>query len=299
MPELNDQELIEELKRRFAEKERALYDLRMTTRRLEDVNRRLVESERLKSDFLSNIRNEINNPLAAIHALAREIASGAVADPADCAALAASIYQESFALDLQMRNILCAAEIEAGETALSVAHVDVARLVADLVGSFELQAQAAGIRLLHTESDERGPEAGGGFCTDAAKLQVILGNLLSNALKFSHGGGEVVVEARVLPGTLSLSVRDGGIGIDEADHRAIFERFRQLEGGRTKSYAGHGLGLSIVQALVEFLGGSVAVESARGRGSSFTVRLPEAAAEAAAGVFSDAGNEFFFTDEKF
>lgn len=107
------------------------------------------------------------------------------------------------------------------------------------------------------------------------------------------------MEAGCVPGTLTLSVRDAGIGIDEADHRAVFERFRQLEGGRSKSYAGHGLGLSIVQALVEFLGGTVALESARGRGSTFTVRLPEADVEEAAGVFADAGNEFFFTDEKF
>jgi signal transduction histidine kinase len=92
-----------------------------------------------------------------------------------------------------------------------------------------------------------------------------------------------------------LSVRDFGAGIDKKDHEAVFERFRQLESGATKHHAGHGLGLSIVKASVELLGGSISLESAAGKGALFTVSLPEA--DTNAGDFISEGTEFFDSAE--
>jgi signal transduction histidine kinase len=264
----------------------------MTTRRLEDVNRRLVESEALKGHFLSNIRNEINNPLAAIIAMAGEISAGIARDPAECRALAAAIQGEAFSLDFQMRNIFCAAEIEAGEAIPTTAQVDVRALVDTTVSSFGPLAAASGL-VVQTLWDEQ-PGSGALFATDPAKLALILANLLSNAIKFGGGGGVVLVTVHRGAGELKLGVEDRGIGIAPQDHGAIFERFRQLEGGLAKGYAGHGLGLSIVKALVELLGGTVTVESAVGAGSRFTAQIPETTGAGGEDVFADAGNEYFF-----
>lgn len=292
MQRLSDEELLKELADRVGEKNRALFDLRMTTGKLEEVNRRLVESEALKGHFLSNIRNEVNNPLAVIYAMAGEISAGIARDPAESAALATAIQSEAFNLDFQMRNIFCAAEIEAGATLPTAARVDLRALVESTVSSFAPLAAAQGLELRTTWEED--PGAGPLFSTDPAKLQLVLANLLSNAVKFSAGGGEVLVAVQRRPGELRVVVADPGIGIDPADHAAIFERFRQLESGLVKGYAGHGLGLSIVKALLEMLGGGITVDSAAGRGCRFTARLPETGDAGGGDVFADAGNEFFF-----
>ena len=292
MHQLSDEDLLKELAERVEVKNRALFDLRMAGKRLEEVNRRLVESEALKGRFLSNIRNEINNPLAVISAIAAEISAGIARDPAECRTLSAAIQSEAFTLDFQMRNIFCAAEIEAGEALPIAAQVDLRALVVAAVSSFGPLAAAQGLELQTSWEEEPGVESL--FVTDPAKLQLILENLLSNAVKF--GGGSVVVQVTVHRGAdeLRLSVEDQGIGIDPADHAAIFERFRQIESGLVKGYAGHGLGLSIVKALLELLGGTITVDSAAGRGSCFTALIPQTRGAGGEDVFADAGNEFFF-----
>jgi len=292
MPQLSDEDLLKELACRVEEKNRALFDLRMTTRRLEEVNRRLVESEALKGHFLSNIRNEINNPLAVIIAMAGEISAGIARDPAECRALSAAIQGEAFTLDFQMRNIFCAAEIEAGEAIPTAAQVDLRALVEATVSSFGPLAAAQGLELRTDWEEEPGVEPF--FATDPAKVQLILANLLSNALKFGSKDTEVKVTVHRGADEVRLSVEDRGIGIDPADHAVIFERFRQLEGGLAKGYLGHGLGLSIVKALLELLGGTVTVNSAAGRGSCFTALIPETSGAGGEDVFANAGNEFFF-----
>jgi signal transduction histidine kinase len=292
MHRLSDEDLLKELAERVEEKNRALFDLQMASRRLEEVNRRLVESEALKGHFLSNIRNEINNPLAAISAMAAEISVGLTRDPAECRTLAAAIQAEAFNLDFQMRNIFCAAEIEAGEALPTIALVDLRTLVEATAASFGALAAAQGLALQTTWTED--PGIGPLFATDPAKLQLILANLLSNAVKFGTGGAQVQVRIHRSGDALRLSVEDQGVGIDAADHAVIFERFRQLEAGLAKGYPGHGLGLSIVKALLELLGGTITVDSAAGRGSRFTALIPENRDAGGVDVFADAGNEFFF-----
>jgi signal transduction histidine kinase len=292
MSKLSDEDLLKELADRVDEKNRALFDLRMTTRRLEEVNRRLIESEALKGHFLSNIRNEINNPLAAIVAMAGEIAGGNAREPAECRTLAAAVQAEAFSLDFQLRNIFRAAEIEAGDALPMPARVDLRAVVDATVGSFAPQAAQKGL-VVRTDWDIA-PGLDDEFTTDPAMLQQILANLVSNAVKFSHGGGEVRVGVRRAAEELRLGVEDRGIGIDPADHGAVFERFRQLESGLAKGYAGQGLGLSVVKGLVELLGGRIVIDSAVGRGSRFTASIPETRTTGTEDVFADAGNEFFF-----
>jgi len=285
METLTDQELITALQQRFDFNRRALNDLQALTSKLEATNRRLQESEALKSHFLSNIRNEINNPLASIIGLARQLAGGA-ADAGAAAAVAGLIFAEAFHLDFQMQNIFAAAELEAGEASPEVARIDVACIVDGVISSLRHQAEAKGIRF-----DCRGEEALP-FVTDAGKLSLMLSNLVANAIEFTPAGGEVEVAYVVDDGVLQVSVRDSGPGIDEEMRDAIFDRFRQLDTGSTKNHRGHGLGLSVVGALAQLLGGSIRPEEAADGGALFLLALPAAAAEA--DVLAPEGNLFLF-----
>lgn len=282
MNKLTDQQLIDALRERLDFNRRALNDLQALTGKLETTNRRLQESEALKSHFISNIRNEINNPLTAILGLAGQLMAGAGSTPE----LARLIYAEAFYLDFQLENIFLAAELEAGEALPAPVRVDVAALVADLLA--QLEHWHAG-KNLSIRADVAAPLW---FSTDAAKLHRMVLNLLANAVEFSPPGGEVTVTAVSADGMLRLSVRDQGPGIDAALHEAVFDRFRQLDAGSTKNHRGHGLGLSVIRALADLLGGSVVLEDAPGGGCRFTLTLPEAKVETDAAA--EQGNVFLF-----
>ncbi len=132
------------------------------------------------------------------------------------------------------------------------------------------------------------------FTGDPAKLELVLANLLADVMKFSGGGPSVEANMHRDADELRLSVADRGVGIASADHAAIFERFCRRATGLVKGERGHGLGLSIVKAFLELQGGTITVASAAGRGSSFTVVIPEITGTGEADVFAAAGNEFFF-----
>jgi signal transduction histidine kinase len=272
MSRLSDEELIEEIRRRFEFNHNALSDLRALTRKLESMNEKLQESERVKSQFLSNIRNEINNPLSAIMGLSSQL-RGCRQDAELCARTAAMIYAEAFNLDFQLQNVFVAAELEAGEAEPDYALVDVATVIGGCLDKLS-QRSAEKQLVVRTVLGE-----GLSFPTDAQKLQTIVMNLLSNAVEFSRPGGTVEVQAGLQGDDLSISVIDAGPGIAATDREAIFDRFRQLETGTTKSHRGHGLGLSICWSLVELLGGTIDVDSRLDVGSRFVVFLPRPAVE--------------------
>ena len=113
------------------------------------------------------------------------------------------------------------------------------------------------------------------FPADARMLKLVLSNLLANAAEFTDDAGEISITAVIGADGLHLALRDNGVGIDPADQKAIFDRFHQLENGTTKKHRGHGLGLSIVAALVELLGGELTLESQPDQGCCFSLHLPE------------------------
>lgn len=297
MKKLSDNEIIGELKRRLEESRRALHDIEGATKRLETVNRKLQESEAMKSNFLSNIRNEINNPLSSIMALSEQIMKGDI-EASMAPDMAALIFSETFELDYQLKNIFMAAELEAGESAMSVARLDLDVFVHHMLRTFDHRLKARNIKV---EVD-----CGGGpdcenieFKTDPEKLQAIMVNLLGNAIEFSHDGKRIWISALVKDGKLTLRVRDEGPGIAKEHAKQIFDRFSQVETGARKSHKGHGLGLSIVKALVDIMGGYVTLKSTVGEGCEFIVTVPEVAG-APDDVFSVDGNELIFdADEEF
>jgi signal transduction histidine kinase len=291
MEQMSDDLLLQELNKRFLDTKKALHDMKVMNEKIEKLNSKLAESERMKSNFLSNIRNEINNPLTSILGMARELA-GPGKDEARRQVMADLIYTEAFELDFQLSNIFMAAELEAGEVTLSPAQIGLDAIVNRLVSAFGHKARekkiTVEILVLPGAQHEKLL-----FTTDPEKLRLIAANLLANAIEFTPEGTRVTIEVKLQDKTLGLSVRDQGSGIPEAERQRLFERFHQLDQGSTKKHKGHGLGLSITKALAEVLGGKVHVAFAPEGGTVVQVTIPELAGKDG-DIFSEDGNEFLF-----
>ena len=297
MENISDERLLEELKARLEQSRRSLSDISVLNRKLVEMNRRLEQSESLKSNFLSNIRNEINNPLNAIIGLAGHLAA-LVNDP-QAGEVATMIFSEAFNLDYQLRNIFIAAELEAGEAQPNIELVDVVSVIINILDSFRATADTKQVTLNFTlmGADDQGRIY---FPTDAEKLQVIVSNLVANAIEFSTEGGQIDLLIGHLGSELHIQVKDQGIGIAEEDLERIFDRFTQLDTGSTRAHHGHGLGLSITKALLDLLQGTIQVQSSPGVGSVFSVTLFPAAFDESGVTFAEGGNLFLFDemDEK-
>lgn len=287
---LTDAALLNELKIRFEQNQKMLEAQKKMIRQVEDLNEKLIESEMLKGHFLSNIKNEINNPLAAILGLSNSIMSNSH-DKGKVAVNSALIHKEIVNLNFQLGNIFCAAEIEAGEKSPEISNVNISALIESAIGIFEDTAKQKNIHVKFNYTTKTS------FKTDAAKLHLILSNLLSNAIKFGGECSEITVKTDIDKDQLIINVIDNGVGIAEEYHAAIFDRFKQLESGTMKAYEGHGLGLSVVKSLVDILNGEIEVESVEGYGSAFTIKLPEGLPLSDDLQFSSSGNDFLFEDD--
>jgi signal transduction histidine kinase len=269
-------------------------ELRTLIKTLESMNDKLRESESIKTHFLSNIRNEINNPLSSIMGLSQLIIEGSHLTFDVIQQAATTIYSESFDLDFQLRNIFVAAELEAGDYIPSISYMDAQSLILSIVSSWKHKAERKNITIAHSYQSIYETEKERYFKSDPEKLKLILSNLLSNAIEFSLNGGRVELAAKRDVLNLVLSLRDYGIGFDKEDQKKIFERFRQLDSGLTRKHGGQGLGLSITKDLVELFGGTISVTSYKGQGSIFTVSIPESQTSETIDTFSDDGNVFVF-----
>lgn len=296
MERMSDDVLLEELNKRFLDNKKALQAMKVMNEKIEKLNVKLGESERLKTNFLSNIRNEINNPLTTILGMARELA-GPMKDENMRLLMASMIYNEAFDLDFQLKNIFMAAELEAGEATLSKAQVDVIALTRSVISSFSHKAQEKKLTIDFADQGSQQDDQRLLFSTDPGKLRLVFANLVANAIEFSHAGTNVSIELRKENNSLHVSIADKGIGIPDQERERLFERFHQLDGGSCKKHKGHGLGLSITKALAEILGGKVFVAQAPGGGTLFRVVIPESPDDGDR-VFSEDGNEFLFESGK-
>ena len=292
--QLTDEELLSELKRRFDENKKMLEDERLLIEELNNVNQKLLASENLKSNFLSKIRNEINNPIASILELSKNIKEGQM-DVESMKRFASLIFSETFDLDFQLRNIFLSAEIEAGESPLSVISVNITSIVSNVIDSFKAKIDKKGIELIYNNTIEQNTI----FKTDSEKLHLILCNLLANAIQFNDYGGKIEIDTKIEDNKFFFSIKDNGIGIAEDELEKIYDRFHQIESGATKTYGGHGLGLSITKALLEILEGKIIVYSNIGVGSNFIIEINQLdLTEGDEDVYSSDGNDFLFDQEE-
>jgi signal transduction histidine kinase len=235
---------------------------------LAQSNVALYESNRLKSEFLANVSHELRTPLNSILGFA-ELAKEGAGDPKVGRYMQNIVSSGKNLLNL-ITDLLDLAKIEAGRMEVRSEPLSLSDLFEGLVSLLKpltearrlnIEAQAAGdIPILHT---------------DPAKLQQILYNFLSNAIKFSPDATTIFLEAvRADDQAVRISVRDQGPGIAPDKQQLIFEKFRQLDASVTRQHGGTGLGLAIAHELAHLLGGRVGVESIPGEGATFWVVLP-------------------------
>lgn len=290
MYKLSNEELIQELKLRFYEKNKALCELKNLNEELKTANKKLEESEALKSHFIANIANEIRNPFASILGIANSILSADKEDWNTIIPMISHIYSEVFYLDFQFKNIYTAAKLEAGQISPENCRVNIQTILLKLAESFKYEALKKNISIAINEGSEGEKDIY--FNTDPEKLKLIIANLLSNAIKHSYKSGKIEMNYTIADKYLTISVQDYGEGISEKNRRIIFDRFKRGDSGINSINRGHGLGLSVNKALLEILDGKIEVETDLNKGTTFTVVLPESDIEIA-GIAGD-DNELIF-----
>jgi signal transduction histidine kinase len=232
-------------------------------RRTVDELRRLSA---LRADFVSLVSHELRSPMAAVIGAARTLqARWRELQPEQRESFLALIGDETTRLAALIGDVLDTSRIDAGTFTYRFSDVDIGALVRDTVATAAVGQDEVPIV---AEVAPGVPVVRG----DPERLRQIFGNLIDNAVKYSPTGEPVDVRVSQANGSVVVSVRDHGPGINPADQRLIFEKFGRVAAGNTKP--GTGLGLYIARSIVETHGGTIAVSSAPGRGSTFTVKLP-------------------------
>ncbi len=237
------------------------------------TDERLVD--KLKDDFVATASHELRTPLAAIYGAAKTLERTDVVDPDGVDRLISIITAESERLARVIDDILLASHLDSGRLRLSAERLDPATFAEEVAESMQRQLDN-GVTLA-VESSEPVP----GLEVDPSKLRRVLVNLLENAIKYSPGGGQVVLRVDADNGRVRLRVHDEGLGIPPGEQQRIFEKFYRADPQLARGVGGTGLGLYICRELVQRMGGEIEVESEPGRGSTFTVELPPAKAAAA------------------
>jgi signal transduction histidine kinase len=241
--------------------------LARTSAELQASLERIRELDRLKSQFFSNISHELRTPLTLITAPLQELLHRGL-PPETSRGTLQVILRNALRLRRLIDGIFDLARLEEGRLRLRVTTLDIRTLVQGVVAAFQPAADTMGIKLrLEVQQGDKV------VLGDADQLEVVLTNLLGNALKFTDRGGSVLVRVGEEEGGMVLEVADTGPGIPEAEQPYIFERFRRVESPGRKQ-EGAGIGLALVKELVELHGGTVQVRSSPAQGASFLVRLP-------------------------
>ncbi len=265
----NQQVELEQINAHLEEQTRALAAQRDG---LERAQAELQRASAYKSEFLANMSHELRTPLNSSLILAKLLAEnrdGNLND--DQIKFAETIYSAGNDLLILINDILDLSKIEAGKLEVRPEEVALGRFRDELVDVFRPVAHEKGIELQAVLE----PDLPATVFTDPTRLQQVVKNLLSNALKFTERGGVELRVRRAPGGRVAFAVKDTGIGIPREQHQAIFEAFRQADGATNRKYGGTGLGLSISRDLAQLLGGELTLDSAPGRGSTFTLLVPE------------------------
>jgi signal transduction histidine kinase/CheY-like chemotaxis protein len=263
--------------------EKTQADMKKTQVALETKAQQLELASQYKSEFLANMSHELRTPLNSLLILAQLLAENKAGNLTDKQVEYAQTINSSGSDLLKLINdILDLSKVEAGKMEVSADDVSLSELMETIEQKFRPVALDKGLAF-HIQVANDLPAV---LQTDAQRLQQILNNLLSNAFKFTENG-EIQLTLRYvhheevsplifdIAQTIAISVTDTGIGIPEAKQQLIFEAFQQVDGTTSRRFGGTGLGLSISSQLAMLLGGEIQLQSEEGRGSTFTLYLPE------------------------
>jgi PAS domain S-box-containing protein len=271
--QVENERLYEALKRLNSELEQrireATADLAEQNARLQWQSQEVERANKLKSEFLASMSHELRTPINALIGYSALMLDGVLGEvnPRQSDALLRGRAAAEHLLAL-INDILDLAKIEAGKMPLHLEDVSLREVTTEVTQQIEPMVRKKQLDFTIDVSPDCPV-----IYSDRTKIKQVLLNLLSNAVKFTNKGS-VTVQAECAPGGVRIDVIDTGIGIRPSDLQAIWEDFRQVDQSRTREFPGTGLGLSITRKLLERLGGSVAVQSKYGEGSTFSVFLP-------------------------
>ncbi|MEO6725633.1 MAG: ATP-binding protein [Blastocatellia bacterium] len=226
--------------------------------------------ERIRQEFLSNVSHELRTPLAAITAYTETLIDGGIDDADNSLRFLHTIHRNAERMRALVNDVSELSAIESGAVKLSAERLLLRQLVSDIFNGLAPRAVQHGVRLDNQVAEE--------FCVtaDRRRLEQILINLVDNAIKFNHPGGNITVTAEHDNAHHQIiRVRDTGSGIPAEHLPRVFERFYRVDRARSRDAGGTGLGLAIVKHLALAHGGEAYVISEAGQGSEFSIKLPQ------------------------
>ena len=239
------------------------------------ANKELIIANKTQGEFLVNISHELKTPLNVIFSTAQLFdlycKSGSLDNKKNSIVkYIESIKQNSYRLSKLINNIVDLSKIEAGFFKLNLSNNNIITVVEEIVMSVTSLIECKGLNIIFdTDVEEKI------IACDTEKIERIVLNLISNAIKFSDIGNEIFVDVKDKKEFVEISVKDNGIGIEEEHLDMIFDRFKQVDKSLSRNAEGTGIGLSLVKSIVELHGGSISVQSEFGKGSKFIVKLPK------------------------
>lgn len=231
-----------------------------------DVTERM-KGEQMRREFTANVSHELKTPLTSISGFAEIISDGFV-KPEDTRKFAGRIFKEAQRLITLVNDVIKISQLDEGKLPYEREETDLYELCREILRRMEERASAAGVHLYL-----KGPHKK--ITTVQTILDEVLNNLCDNGIKYNKKGGNLTVTIEEGEGETRISVEDQGIGIPAEDQKRVFERFYRVDKSHSKAIGGTGLGLSIVKHGAMYLGAEVKVESTLGKGSTFTLVLPE------------------------
>lgn len=285
LEKLSDKILLKEIGRRFEEKSASVKEMEEMTKKLLELNEKTKESEKIKSQFLSLIKNEFNNPISSLLNLTNSLVNNINTDRA--LELSKLINLEASKLDFFFKNIFAATEIEAGEIANYYSSINLNSIVKDVIDNLKEICEDKNLKINFTNNCH------GEVISDSEKIYLIILNLVSNACEYSFKNSEINIIIDGDDRSFLISVEDFGEGINSKIKEEIFNRFSKFNSGETRAESGLGLGLSVVLAEMEALEGIIDFQSERGE-TVFNIKIPKVNKELETIDNSASSNEFFF-----
>ncbi|MFD1697334.1 response regulator [Roseibium aestuarii] len=261
-----------QLEEQTQELERQRDDLERANDAIVQKAREVEQASRYKSDFLANMSHELRTPLNSSLILAKLLADNPDENLTPEQVKYAQTIQSSGNDLLNLINdILDLSKIEAGHVEIHPEPVSIERMTSSIRQLFDPLADTKGLSFSLDVAEDVVPV----LETDPQRLEQVLKNLIANAIKFTEKGGVTLSVRPLSDNQIAMSVTDTGIGIAEEQQQRIFEAFHQADGTISRKFGGTGLGLSISRELVRLLGGTLHLKSTPGKGSTFTVVLPQ------------------------
>ena len=232
----------------------------------------ITESQRLEDmrrEFVANVSHELKTPITTIKSYSETLLCGALEDKELSKSFVEVIENEADRMSSLVKDLLQLSHMDYEKVVWEMHHLDLREIVTDSVRKLEVHFQNKNQRLNMQISDEAVP-----IYADRGKIQQVIINLLTNAIKYTPENGNIKISAQVVDKNAIFEVQDSGIGIPKEDIKRIFERFYRVDKGRSRAQGGTGLGLSIAHNIIKQHKGSIKVSSELEKGSIFTVYFP-------------------------